>query len=43
MVAFTAAGRHPGWLVWRWVAMFAIPVGKATGLDINLLMPSPVY
>ena len=38
MAAFTATGRNPGWLVYVGVAMFAIPVGKATGLDINLLI-----
>lgn len=38
MAAFTAAGRHRvGWFGVG-VAMFAIPVGKATGLDINLLI-----
>lgn len=38
MAAFTAAGGYRvGWFGVG-VAMFAIPVGKATGLDINLLI-----
>lgn len=38
MAAFTATGRNSGWLVWRRIGDVAIPVGKATGLDINLLI-----